>query len=43
MKETIIGPDGKIVEEDSESEDEDEVELPAPVGQYQNPDLPAVA
>ena len=44
VKETIIGPDGKIVEaEDSESEDEDEVEMPAPVGQYQNPDLPAVA
>lgn len=43
VKETII-VDGKIVEaEDSESEDEDEVELPAPVGQYQNPDLPAVA
>ena len=44
VKETIIGADGKIVEaEDSESEDEDEVEMPAPVGQYQNPDLPAVA
>jgi len=44
VKETII-VDGKIVEaeEDSESEDEDEVEMPAPVGQYQNPDLPAVA
>ena len=45
VKETIIGADGKIVEaEDSESEDEeDEVEMPAPVGQYRNPDLPAVA
>ena len=43
VKETII-VDGKIVEaEDSESEDEDEVEMPTPVGQYQNPDLPAVA
>jgi len=39
VKETVIGPDGKIVEEDSDEEEEEEEEEEEG---YQNPSLPAV-
>ena len=46
VKETIIGPDGKIVEEvDSDEEDEDD-EVPASEvgpGKYENPDIPPIS
>ena len=52
VKETIIGPDGKIVEQvdDSDDEDDDEIESAAPTpanaaaaGKYENPVLPTIA
>ena len=49
VKETIIGPDGKIVEEADDSDDEDEIEIAAPTpanaaaGKYENPVLPKIA
>lgn len=47
VKETIIGPDGKIVEQaDSDDEEEYEVESAAASGRggaYENPDLPQIS
>ena len=47
VKETIIGPDGKIVEKpdsDDEEEDDDEPVSPSSVasGTYENPNLPQI-
>ena len=48
VKETIIGPDGKIVEEEDDSEytgeDEDDEDRAAkPATEYKNPELPSVS
>ncbi|KAL3765975.1 hypothetical protein ACHAWO_002967 [Cyclotella atomus] len=48
MKETIIGPDGKIIEnDDSEDEEDDEEEVVSPTsaenGAYENPNLPTLS
>jgi len=48
VKETVIGPDGKIVEKDeSDDEDDDDEEPVSPTsassGQYTNPELPQLA
>lgn len=51
VKETIIGPDGKIVErddsDDEEEEDDEDPQGPASVGSltggYENPELPPVS
>ena len=46
VKETIIGPDGKIVEEDDSDEEDDDDEVPASEvgpGKYENPAIPPIA
>lgn len=47
VKETIIGPDGKIVEKGEDSDDDDDEEEDGdPVstpGNYENPNLPAIS
>lgn len=48
VKETVIGPDGKIIEkDDSEDEEDDEEEVVSPTstenGAYENPNLPQLS
>ncbi|KAL9178312.1 hypothetical protein ACHAXT_001740 [Thalassiosira profunda] len=47
VKETVIGPDGKIVEvkedSDDEDDDEDDPNVSGRTGEYENPDLPQIS
>mmetsp|Transcript_10234 Transcript_10234/g.22102 ORF Transcript_10234/g.22102 Transcript_10234/m.22102 type:complete len:115 (+) Transcript_10234:963-1307(+) len=45
VKETIVGPDGKIVEKEESDDDEEEEDGPTstPAGNYENPNLPPIS
>mmetsp|Transcript_22662 Transcript_22662/g.47111 ORF Transcript_22662/g.47111 Transcript_22662/m.47111 type:complete len:385 (-) Transcript_22662:372-1526(-) len=48
VKETIVGPDGKIVEKEESDDDEEEEDGPVgptstPAGNYENPNLPPIS